>query len=75
MLPSAGDAAVACCSVHRAADAAPALQVVGATAACLSMLNAGTAAPANLSTLLKKSGVPLQNSFTVVRGQGVRHSG
>ena len=44
------------------------LQVLGATAACLSLPSVGTAAPAAFSMLLKKSDVPLQNSFTVVRG-------
>ena len=68
---SAAAAAAACYSLRRAAAAA--LQVLGGTAACLSMLSAGTSAPAALSILLKKSGVPLQNSFTVVRGRGVRH--
>ena len=42
------------------------LQVLGATSACTSLVTPGAVPPANFTLMLLKSGVPLQNSFTVL---------
>ena len=46
------------------------LQVLGATPACTTLTVPGTVAPGDFQIMLKKSGMPLQNSFTVVSALG-----
>ena len=42
--------------------------MLGATAACKTLVAAGTQAPADFQIMLKKQNMPLANSFTVVGG-------